>query len=164
MVNARPKTIISAENLVWIMYFGDHDDCVQAQILMNTHEPFDEKFGCGHEEAIEITDARVAQCICHPMTRAQAKIEALRSLTDGGSTTTVNYETSPRSKRGKKRKTVSKTAISSACSEERDTTSSAPGQTEPKRHKSGTATSRLVTSYVDAPDKGKTGTRVFEGG
>ena len=52
MVDKCPKIIISAENLVWIMYFGDHDDCVQADILMNTHESFDENFGCSHGEAI----------------------------------------------------------------------------------------------------------------
>jgi hypothetical protein len=106
---------------------------VQAQILINTHESFDENFGCGHEEALEIMDTCVAQSICLPMTRAQAKIEALQSLADGVNTTIANYEARPRSKRGKKRKTVlktttvSKTAISSAHGEERDTTSSAQG-------------------------------------
>ena len=151
MVHACPKIIISAENLVWIMYFGNSDECIQTQILMIDHESSDETFGCGHEEAIEIMDACVAQCICLPMTRAQAKIEALHSLENGASIDTANFK--PKRKKGKKRKTVSKTAISSACGEERDTNSSAPRQSEPKRHKSSTATSRLMTSYADAPDK-----------
>ena len=154
MVDACPKIIISAKNLVWIMYFGDSEDCVKTQVLMNTVQSFDDEIlGCGHEEAIEIMDACVAQCICLPMTRAQAKIDALQSLEDGANIDNANFENKPKRKKGKKRKTVSKPSISSACGEERDTNSSAPGQSEPKRHKSGTATSRLMTSYVDAPDK-----------
>jgi hypothetical protein len=107
MVDACPKIIISAENLVWIMRFGNNNDCVQAQILLNTHGPIEDgNFGCGHEEAIEIMNACVAQCICLPMTRAQAKIEALQSLTDGVNTSTATCETNLKSKRGKKRKAV----------------------------------------------------------
>ena len=153
MVDKCPKIIISAENLVWIMYFGDHDDCVQADILMNTHESFDENFGCSHEEAVEIMDACVAQCICLPMTRAQAKISAMQSCEDGANVSAVTHEAKPKSKKRKKRKTVSNPAIAKACDEAKASTSIDVKQSEPKRHKPSTATSRLMTHYVDEPDK-----------
>ena len=140
MVDACPKIIISAVNLAWIMYFGKDEHCVQTQVLINVDDPNSEDFGCGHEEAVEIMDACVAQCVCLPMTRSQAKAEASQSIDDGISSQAATFEIKPKRKGRAKRKTVSKS--SSSC---------VLGEPEPKRPKNGTATSRLMTSYTDAP-------------
>ena len=140
MVDACPKIIISAANLAWIMYFGKDEHCVQTQVLINVDDPNSEDFGCGHEEAVEIMDACVAQCVCLPMTRSQAKAEASQSIDDGISSQAATFEIKPKRKGRAKRKTVSKS--SSSC---------VLGEPEPKRPKNGTATSRLMTSYKDAP-------------
>jgi hypothetical protein len=73
------------------------------KFLINVDDPNSEAFGCGHKEAVEIMDACVAQCVCLPMARTQAKAKASQSVDDG-----ISFEIKPKCKGRTKRKTVPK--------------------------------------------------------